>query len=345
MNEAPVSNLPQPLPSKPAKVSDWEDRRKQIVVYLLIIGLSFAALTVYLWPYLRTRIFVSLDSGQAGVLWERFLGGTNVKYIYGEGFHLIAPWNRLYVYNTRLQQTPHTITALCKNGLSVEVGISIRYRPEYSSLPLLHKIVGPEYVETLVKPEVEAVVRTIVAQFEPAVLSGSEGYVADLIVQGAKGEVSDRYVELDDVLVKQIILPALVRDAVQAKLVEEQRAEEYQYRIRQAEQEAARKAIEAKGIRDFQEAVTNRGDFKDYLRYTGIQASLELAKSNNSKIVVFGGPAGGLPLIFNAEADRLDAAKPAAPHAEAEATPTPPKPATATSPNVAKDKPRANSTQ
>jgi regulator of protease activity HflC (stomatin/prohibitin superfamily) len=126
--------------------------------------------------------------------------------------------------------------------------------------------------------------------------------------------------------------------------VEEQRAEEYQYRIRQAEQEAARKAIEAKGIRDFQEAVTNRGDFKDYLRYTGIQASLELAKSNNSKIVVFGGPAGGLPLIFNAEADRLDATKPTAPHAEAEATPTPPKPATSTSPIGATDKPRATST-
>ncbi|MFN5559977.1 MAG: prohibitin family protein [Opitutaceae bacterium] len=282
----------------------WASRKQQIVVYLLLLFLGFSFLLVYFWPFLRSRVFVSLDSGQAGILWQRFSGGTNLDYIYTEGFHIVMPWNRLYVYDLRLKQTPHTVLALCKNGLPVEIEVSIRHRPTYPSLPLLHTVVGPNYVEVVVKPEIEAHVRATVSQFDPAELFGSEGYVSSLVVQGAMGEIAQRYVSLDDLLIKQIIFPKQVLDAVQAKLVEEQRALEYQYRIQQAQSEAERKRIEAEGIRAFQESVASSGSFRDFLTYAGIQATLELAKSNNSKVVVFGNNENGLPLMLNLPPDQ-----------------------------------------
>ncbi len=311
----------------------WADRRQQIVVYLLLLFLGFSFLVVYFWPFLRTRVFVSLDSGQAGILWQRFAGGTNLDYIYGEGFHIVMPWNRLYVYDLRLKQTPHTVLALCKNGLPVEIEVSIRHRPTHSSLPLLHTVVGPSYVDVVVKPEIEAHVRATVSQFDPAELFGSEGYVSSLVVQGAMGEIAQRYVSLDDLLIKQIIFPKQVLDAVQAKLVEEQRALAYQYRIQQAQSEAERKRIEADGIRAFQESVAASGSFRDYLTYAGIQATLELAKSDNSKVVVFGNKENGLPLMLNLPADN-DSKPPAntRPTDSPRSNPTSPAPAKGMSP-------------
>ena len=263
-------------------------------IFLFIVG-SF--LTVFFWPFLWNRVFMSLKPGDAGVMWERFFGGTDLKHVYREGFHIVMPWNRLYVYNVRLQQTPHKIVALCKNGLPVEIEVSIRSRPQIENLPLLHKIVGENYLDVVVKPEIEAHVRTVVSQFNPEELYTSEGYILNLIVQGAMGEIAERYISLDDLLIKRIVLPATVADAIQAKLVEEQRVLEYDYRVQQAGKEAERKEVEAKGILAFQETVASGGLFDDYLRYAGIQATLELAKSENAKVVLAGSGSNGLPII------------------------------------------------
>ena len=132
----------------------WRRRYRLIRNYFIVLGLLLAFLTVYFWPYLNDRVFMSLRPGEAGVLWERFFGGTNLNYTYREGFHFVMPWNRMYVYNVRLQQTPHKIVALCKNGLPVELEVSIRHRPLDGKLPLLHTVVGPDYVNVVIKPEI-----------------------------------------------------------------------------------------------------------------------------------------------------------------------------------------------
>jgi regulator of protease activity HflC (stomatin/prohibitin superfamily) len=277
----------------------WRRVSPRLWTYLALLTLAGAFLTVYFWPLLWNRVFLSLRPGEAGVLWERFLGGTDIKHVYREGFHLVMPWNRMYIYNLRLQQTSHKIIALCKNGLPVEIEVSIRSRPQVANLPLLHVVVGEHYLDVVVKPEIEAHVRGVVSQFNPEELYSSEGYILNLIVQGAMGKIAERYVSLDNLLIKRVQLPVQVGDAIQAKLVEEQRALEYEFRLQQAESEAERKTIEAKGILAFQQTVTSGGRFEDYLRYAGIQATLELSKSDNAKVVVIGGERG-LPLLsFN----------------------------------------------
>ena len=197
----------------------WHSRYPLIRNYFIALGLAGSFLTVFFWPYLNDRVFMSLQSGEAGVLWERFFGGTNLKYTYREGFHLVMPWNRLYVYNVRLQETSHKIVALCKNGLPVELEVSIRHRPQDGRLPLLHTVVGPNYLEIVVKPEIEAHVRAVVSQFEPTELYTSEGYILNLIVQGAQREIGERYISLDDLLIKRVMLPTKVADSVESKLM------------------------------------------------------------------------------------------------------------------------------
>ena len=273
--------------------------------YFIALGLIGSFLVVYFWPFLNNRVFISLQSGENGVLWRRFFKGTDLNYTYSEGFHLVMPWDRLQIYNIRLQQTPHKVLALCKNGLPVEIEVSIRHRPQRGLLPLLHSVVGPNYVDTVVKPEIEAHVRAVVSQFDPAELYTSEGYILNLIVQGAHREITERYVDLDDLLIKRIVLPTKIADAIESKLTEEQRIFELEFRVQQAVKEAQRKEIESKGILAFQEAVASGGSFKDYLRYAGIQATVELSKSENAKIVVIGGADGGLPLILNLPPDDL----------------------------------------
>lgn len=317
-----------PIPSLRRKWQNfrvwWASRYPLFRNYFIALGLIGSFLIVYFWPYLNDRVFMSLRPGEAGVLWERFFGGTNLNYTYREGFHLVMPWNRLYVYNVRLQQTPHKIVALCKNGLPIELEVSIRHRPQDGKLPLLHTVVGPNYVEVVVKPEIEAHVRAVVSQFEPTELYTSEGYILNLIVQGAQREIAERYIALDDLLIKRIVLPIKVGDAIESKLIEEQRVLEYEFRVQQAKREAERKGVEAKGILTFQETVASGGSFKDYLRYAGIQATVELSKSDNAKVVVIGGADGGLPLILNMPTDDLDRASSAATRKNPLLSPKPP---------------------
>lgn len=276
----------------------WHAKYPLIRNYFLVLGLILSFLTIFFWPWLNDRVFMSLRPGEAGVLWERFFGGTNLNYTYREGFHFVMPWNRLYVYNVRLQQTPHRVVALCKNGLPIELEVSIRHRPLDGRLPLLHTVVGPDYVNVVVKPEIEAHVRAVVSQFEPSELYTSEGYILNLIVQGAASEIAERYISLDDLLIKRIILPTKIAEAIEAKLIEEQRVFEYDFRVAQARKEAERKATEAAGILKFQETVAAGGSFRDFLRYAGIQATVDLARSDNAKVVVIGN-SEGLPLILN----------------------------------------------
>ena len=322
----------------------WRRRRRFIRNYFIVLGLLLTFLTVYFWPYLNDNVFMSLRPGEAGVLWERFFGGTNLNYTYREGFHFVLPWNRMYVYNVRLQQTPHRIVALCKNGLPVELEVSIRHRPLDGKLPLLHTVVGPDYVNVVIKPEIEAHVRAVVSQFEPAELYTSEGYILNLIVQGAQSEIAERYIALDDLLIKRIILPTKIAEAIESKLIQEQRLFEYTYLIGQAEQEAKRKEIEGAGILKFQQEVASGGSFKDYLRYAGIQATVDLARSNNAKMVMVGN-SDGLPVILNMpdDSNRAGASQPNS------SSPLPPRgtstPSPLTLPRVDPTAPRSNAAE
>ena len=72
---------------------------------------------------------------------------------------------------------------------------------------------------------------------------------------------------------------------------------EYEFRLEKAQKEADRLRIEAAGIRDFEEIIS-KGLSDKLLKWKGIEATKEIAKSNNSKVVIVGGGEGGLPIIL-----------------------------------------------
>ncbi len=263
---------------------------RQTVAALLLIVLLIAS--VLLW----NRMVVSIRSGESGVMY-RFFTGTEMEQIYDEGVHLLWPWDRMFIYDMRLQTKEREYSLLTSSGLPVLLNVAVRYRPDIRMLPLLHVAVGPDYLEKVVFPETEAVLRRAVGQYGPEEVYTSKRGFLESIVVSSLSKVESRYILIDDVLVKSVDLPVPVRDAIEQKLVLGEQEKAYEYRLAIERKEAERKKIEAGGIQEYQRRVGETLT-QDLLRWQGIQATRELATSNNAKTVVIGAGKDGLPLIL-----------------------------------------------
>ena len=288
----------------PAETVDDDDeyraffrRRRQwrYSVYLTLTALAAAILLIVLWD----RVVITVHSGESGVLY-RWVSGTEMDTIYGEGLHVIWPWNRMYVYNVRLQTQERSYQLLTDSGLPVDLKVAIRYRPDVRLLPRMHVTVGRDYLNKVVFPETEAVLRKAVGQYGPEeVYTSKRGFLESIVISSLTS-VEDRYILIDDVLLRAVNLPPMVRDAIERKLTLKEEYKAYEFRLQIAEREAQRKAIEAGGIKAYQDII-KRSLTADLLRWQGIQATRELATSPNAKTVVIGAGEGGLPLILGSD--------------------------------------------
>lgn len=244
-----------------------------------------------------SRTFIPIGSGQRGVRWS-LLHGT-VSPVYTEGLHIVAPWDEVTIYDVRVQEISAPVHVLCAGSLDMTLNVSVRYRPLAEHLDELHARVGPDYARKLVLQQVASTLQRVFGNQDFETLTSSGRYTAALsaAVADARARLGPHLVVIEDVLVKQIILPPELANAIQGKFREQQVAELYRYRVEQAKSEAERKAIEADGIRRFQQIVSASLDDR-FLQWRGIEATLDLAKSNNSKVVVFGRRSDGLPILL-----------------------------------------------
>lgn len=267
----------------------FEKRLKGVAWSLLFI-------TLFLITYLFNLIFINIYPGQAGVLWKRFDNGVEQK-VYGGGLHIVNPFNKMYVYETRVQQREANFTVLTSSGLTFKIKASMRFHPVIDQLFVLHEEVGPDYIERVVIPEVRSVIRRVVGSHELEEVYATQGETLNQFIETGLKELKERHIVLNDLLIKEIILPDALVDAIQKKLVEEQKYEAYKFIIKREAKEAMRKKIEAEGIKRFQ-SIINDGLTPSYLKYQGIQATVALAQSDNAKMVIMGNK-DGLPLILN----------------------------------------------
>ena len=259
-----------------------------IAFFLLIIFVIFSNAT-----------FVTIDAGERGVLFQRFGGGLDKENIYSPGFHVVAPWNSMYVYDVRELQLEEEMEVLSSNGLNIKVDITARIRPSFDKIGELHETFGRDYVERLIRPEMRSSVRQVIGQFTPEELySTKRDTVQTLITQELSSALEDNYVLLRAILIRDIELPEKVRFAIEEKLEAEQAFLKYEYILDRERQEAERRIIEAQAKSDAN-AILNASLTDKILQDKGIEATLELAKSPNSKVVVVGGGGDGLPLILN----------------------------------------------
>lgn len=270
---------------------------------ILVATLALLLIVLFFWP----RIVVTVHSGEAGVVWRSYAGGTDVKRIYGEGLHFIAPWNEFFIYQVRLQELTRNYEVLSKDGLHLQVLVSARFRPKGAPFPWhqskpnalaqLHKSVGPDYVKVVLIPDISSALRRVMDSYEGDVIYLEREGVEKQIFEVARTRLDNRYIDLDALVVERIVFPQGVRASIEAKLVEEQANLRYEYTLAKEEQEAERKRIEAVGVRDFQRTVAE-GLTEQYLRWKAIEAMVQIAKSNNSKVIIVGGK-DGVPVIVN----------------------------------------------
>ncbi len=241
----------------------------------------------------------NIDSGRAGVLWKVF-GGTQDE-VYGEGLHLVAAWNKFYVYDIRLQDRKEQLHILTSNGLSVGLEASIRYRPIRAELSKLHTEIGPQYFEVILGPVIRAEARKIGSGYTPEeIYSTKREEVESGIFNAVQEALEGKHVKLEAILVRNVSLPDNIRRAISEKLEEEQKALKMKFMLERERKEAERKRIEAKGIADFQDLVSaNIGP--NLLKWKGIEATEKLASSANAKVVVIGSGKDGLPLILGGQ--------------------------------------------
>ena len=242
---------------------------------------------------------VTIDAGEAGVLWKRFDGGVVIDQPpLGEGFHIVAPWNSVIVYEVRQQELYEKMKVLSSNGLDILLETSTWYLPEADELGLLHQQIGENYLERIIKPALRSAARSVVGRYTPEQLySSKRDVIQNEIFEETKVILDDQHIQLNEVLVRDVTLPPTIKDAIERKLKQEQESLEYEFRLVTAAKEAEKVIIEAEG-----KAESNRilsASLNDQiLRDKGIEATLELANSPNSKVIVIGSGESGMPLIL-----------------------------------------------
>jgi len=256
-------------------------------------------ITLFVLILFSATTFVTIDSGELGVLFHRFGKGLDKEKVYQPGFHIVAPWNTMYRYEIRERQLEEEMEVLSSNGLNIRVDVTARIRPNFSNVGYLHENFGKEYMERLIRPEVRSSVRQVIGKFTPEELySTKRDEVQTLITEELSSRLEANFIDLRAILIRDIELPDKVRTAIEEKLEAGQASLKYEYILTRERQEAERRLIEAEA-----KAAANRilsASLSDkILQDKGIEATLELAKSENSKVIVVGGDGSdGLPLIL-----------------------------------------------
>ena len=232
---------------------------------------------------------------------KKFAGGLDKETVYGQGFHVIAPWNTLHVYDVKIHETFEKMEVLSKNGLSIKIDLSFRYMPVQEKIGYLHDEIGRNYLERIIKPEIRSVTREVIGNYLPEELySTKREAIEDEIEALTRDKVEAKYLTLDAILIRDVTLPLTLRNGIEKKLVQEQESLEYEFKIDKARKEAERKEIEANGIAKFQQIV-NRTITPQLLKWKGVEATQEIAKSSNSKVIVIGNGDGDLPIILGGQ--------------------------------------------
>jgi prohibitin 1 len=257
-----------------------------------LIGLAFIGLLIVIFLFSAvTRV----DSGAVGVL---TLFGRVTGEILPEGLHLISPFKTNHELSIRTQEIKETASVPSSEGLVMNLDTSLIYHLNPDKAAEVYQKIGPNYVEVLIEPNLRSAIREATASHTAnALYSGEREMVAKQIVAQLTDLLGQRGIIVESILLRDIQLPTTLKASIEAKQQAEQESLAMSFRLQKEKQEAERKRIEAAGIRDFQTIVA-QGISAQLLEWKGIEATENLAKSPNAKVVVIGSGKNGLPLIL-----------------------------------------------
>ncbi len=258
----------------------------------LIIGIIIIIIVI-------AKSAVTISSGEAGVLYKRFDGGVVTEDpALGEGFHIVAPWNDVFIYEVRQQSLDESMKVLSSNGLDIRLEASVWFQPEDVNLGKLHQEKGEDYITRLIKPAVRSATRAVVGRYTPEQLYASKREsIQSEMLEETENLLKNQFVQVNRILVRDISLPETIKVAIERKLRQEQESLEYEFRLEKASKEKERQRIEAEG-KAAANSILSASLTDKILQEKGIQATVKLSESNNSKVIVIGSGDSGMPIIL-----------------------------------------------
>ncbi len=262
---------------------------------LVTLGVALVILAIIV----SNSTFVTIQPGERGVIFRKFTTGLDKEHVYPEGFLVIAPWNKMYIYNVKEQNIEETMDVLDKEALSISVDVSVRFYPIHQKIGDLHEKFGIDYVRKLVVPETRSSVRQVMGKYTAEeIFSLKRKEVEEEIKETTKKVLAKNNIEMTTLLIRSIVLPEKLKNAIENKLTQQQEAQAYRFKLDKEKSEAERMRIQAEG-----EAAANRiinnSLTPSLLKMRGIEATIKLSESPNAKVIVIGSGKDGLPLILN----------------------------------------------
>jgi prohibitin 1 len=239
-----------------------------------------------------------VPAGHVGVI--DFFGRVSPNTLKA-GINLVNPLARVVKMSVKTQEMKEGMDVPSKEGLSVQLEVSVLYHLDPEKAADVYKSVGENYTSILLEPQFRSVSRGVTAGFEAKALYTSEReLLANQIYEHLRGLVEPRGISIESTPLRRVGLPRGLSQSIEEKLRAEQESQRMQFVLAKERQEAERKRIEAQGIADFQNIVA-RGISEQLLRWKGIEATERLANSANAKTVIVGSGKDGLPLILGSQ--------------------------------------------
>lgn len=250
--------------------------------------------------------FKTIQPGQAGV---QTLFGKVQNNVLESGLHVINPLVDVTTFNIQTQNYTMSgvhsegevvgddaIRVLCSDGLEVTIDLSVLFRVDDAKAPFIYQNIGVDYVDKIVRPVTRTVLRDNAVNYQAVDLySTKRQEFQDRIFRTIKENFGKNGMELQQILVRNVSLPASVKASIESKINAEQEAQKMQFVLQKERQEAERKRVEAQGIADYQK-ILSTGLSDKQLQYESIQAQKAIATSANAKVIIMGN--GKTPVIL-----------------------------------------------
>jgi regulator of protease activity HflC (stomatin/prohibitin superfamily) len=267
-----------------------------------LVGIGFIILGVIL------SCFVQIDAGQVGV--KKLFGKVQTEVL-NSGLNFVNPlvnverldvrtqnYTMSGVHNEGQKAGDDAIKVLTADGLEVTIDLTVLYRVVPTEAPKLIRETGIDYEDKIVRPIARTRIRDNAVYYEAiALFSTKRDEFQNRIFKGIEADFKSRGMLLENLLVRNITLPAAVKSTIEQKIQAEQESQKMQFILAKERQEADRKRVEAQGIADYQKIISESLTDKQ-LQYEQIKATMEIAKSQNAKIIMMGGK-GSAPVILD----------------------------------------------
>lgn len=264
----------------------------------LIPFIVLGVILLFVLMGLSSSIFYTISPTQRAIIFYKFGDGLDKDNVIQPGVQMKAPWNDVYIYDVQETSQDENMDVLDKSGLSIHVDVSVRFQPLADRIGYIYEKFSMGYVNVLVIPEVRSTVRQVMGRYTAEeIYSTKRAEVEATIKEESEKILAANNVHMVALLIRSIQLPDQIRVAIESKLQQQQEALAYQFRLDKERSEAERKRIAAEGEARANNIVNSSLTDK-LLKMRGIEATLELSKSPNAKVVVVGSGKDGMPLIL-----------------------------------------------